>query len=269
MSWEGNASMSIRFSVLASGSTGNAFFIETDETKLLVDAGLSGIQLERLFSQINIDPSTLHGILVTHEHGDHIKGLGVMARKYNLPIYANQKTWGAMEKSIGKISLEQKFLFETNEVKTFGNLDIESFAVSHDAIDPMFFTFHQGNRKVALVTDLGYVSERIKKTIEDADAYIFEANHDVGMLRMGRYPWSVKRRILGDSGHVSNEDCGLALSDVISNKTKRIYLAHLSQDNNMKDLARMSVDQELQKHGINIDLYDTDPASATELFNVG
>src|SRR5699024_2643090 len=130
--------------------------------------------------------------------------------------------------------------FDMEEVKTFGDLDVQSFGVSHDAAEPMFYTFHKDNKKVALVTDLGYVSERIKKTIEDVDAYVFEANHDVQILRMGWYHWNVKRRILCDSGHVSNEDCGLALADVIGNQTKRIYLAHLSQDNNMKELARMS-----------------------------
>lgn len=258
----------MRFSVLASGSTGNAFYIETDEVRLLVDAGLSGKQLDRLFGEIQIDPSKLSGILVTHEHSDHIKGLGIIARKYNLPIYANAKTWQAMDNSIGEISVDQKFHFEANSVKTFGNIDIESFSVSHDAVDPMFFTFHRGNKKVALVTDLGYVSERIKKTIEGANAYIFEANHDVSMLQMGRYPWSVKRRILGDSGHVSNEDCGLALCDVISNETDRVYLAHLSKDNNMKELARMSVDQVLKERGIKMNLYDTDPVTATSLYEV-
>lgn len=261
--------MTLRFSVLASGSTGNAFYIESNQEKLLVDAGLSGKQLDRLFGEIDVDPSTLTGILVTHEHGDHIKGLGIIARKYNLPIYANEKTWKAMDRSIGKLSLDQKFHFNMEEVKSFGDIQVESFGVSHDAAEPMFYTFRNNNKKVALVTDLGYVSERIKKTIEGADAYIFEANHDVGMLRMSGYPWSVKRRILGDSGHVSNEDCGLALSDVIGNETKRIYLAHLSQDNNMKELARMSVDHILQERGIDLDIFDTDPSTPTALYEVG
>lgn len=260
--------MSLRFSVLASGSSGNAFYIESDQERLLVDAGLSGKQLDRLFGEIHIDPATLTGILVTHEHSDHIKGLGIVARKYNLPIYANEKTWKAMEPSIGKLTLDQKFHFNTGEVKTFGNIDVESFGVSHDAVEPMFFTFHKNNKKIALVTDLGYVSEHIKKTIENANAYIFEANHNVEMLQASRYPWSVKRRILGDSGHVSNEDCALALCDVIGDQTERIYLAHLSQDNNMKDLARMSVDNILQEHDLKIDLFDTDPKRSTELYTV-
>lgn len=262
--------MSLHFSVLASGSTGNAFYVGTDNQKLLVDAGLSGKQMERLLSEVRIDPNELDGILVTHEHSDHIKGLGIMARRYHLPIYANEKTWKAMEDYIGKISIEQKFDFPMASVQTFGDLDIESFGVSHDAAEPMFFVFRQGGKKVALVTDLGYVSERIKKTVENADAYIFESNHDVEMLRMGRYPWNIKRRILGDKGHVSNEDCALALTDIIGNDTKRIYLAHLSQDNNMKDLARMSVGNMLKERGVpigeSIHLYDTDPTSATPIY---
>lgn len=258
----------MRFSVLASGSTGNAFYIETDKTKLLVDAGLSGKQIDRLFTEVAADPKELDGILVTHEHTDHIKGLGIIARKYKLPIYANEKTWKAMEKAIGKIQTDQKFDFAANHVQTFGDIDVESFSVSHDAVDPMFFTFHHEDKKVALVTDLGYVSERIKKTIAGANAFIFEANHDVSMLQMGSYPWNVKRRILGDYGHVSNEDCGLALSDVITNETKRVYLAHLSKDNNMKELARMSVDQVLRERDIKMNLYDTDPITATPLYDV-
>ncbi|HLQ96447.1 MAG TPA: MBL fold metallo-hydrolase [Pseudogracilibacillus sp.] len=260
--------MAVRFSVLASGSTGNAFYIESGQDKLLVDAGLSGKQLDRLFQEAGVDPAQLTGILVTHEHSDHIKGLGIIARKYNLPIYANTKTWHAMEKQLGKLTTDQKFHFEPNTIQTFGSIDVESFSVSHDAVDPMFFTFRTEQKKIALVTDLGYVSERIKKTVEDADAYIFEANHDISMLQMGHYPWNVKRRILGDTGHVSNEDCGLALSDIISNKTKRVYLAHLSKDNNMKELARMSVNQVLHERGIQMDLLDTDPNSPTPLFEV-
>ncbi|MGP4059608.1 MBL fold metallo-hydrolase [Halobacillus sp. H74] len=264
--------MTLKFSVLASGSTGNAFYIESGEEKILVDAGLSGKKIEGLLEQVNVDPHSLSRILVTHEHSDHIKGLGIMARRYNLPIYANEKTWDAMEGQLGKLSLDQKFHFSMEETQTFGGIDVESFAVSHDAADPMFFTFHQDGKKVALVTDLGYVSERIKKTVEGADAYIFESNHDVSMLRMGRYPWNVKRRILGDSGHVSNEDCALALTDVITDQTKRIYLAHLSLDNNMKDLANMSVKNVLEERGFElgtrIQLHDTDPKEATPIFEV-
>lgn len=260
--------MSLEFSVLASGSTGNALYLEAGETKLLVDAGLSGKQIEKQFETINKDITDLDGILVTHEHSDHIKGLGVLARRYKLPIYANKKTWDVMSPKIGKIDLDQKFHFESNKIKTFDSLDVESFSVSHDAVDPMFFSFHYNRKKIVIATDLGYVSERIKKTIEGANAYIFEANHDINMLQMSHYPWSIKQRILGDSGHISNEDSGLALSEVITNETERVYLAHLSKDNNMKDLARMSVEQVLSTRGIETPLFDTDPDRPTEIFTI-
>ncbi|GAE93874.1 Zn-dependent hydrolase [Gracilibacillus boraciitolerans JCM 21714] len=139
--------MTLHFSVLASGSSGNAFYIGTEKEKILVDAGLSGKQMTRLLSEINIDPASISKILVTHEHSDHVKGLGILARKYNLPIYANEKTWKAMEHLIGKIELDQKFVFNMEETKTFGDIDVESFAVSHDAAEPMFYTFHHDGKK--------------------------------------------------------------------------------------------------------------------------
>src|SRR6476620_3107080 len=261
--------MAFHFSVLASGSTGNATFVETEDHSFLVDAGFSGKQMEALFQEVGRDIKKLSGIFVTHEHSDHIKGVGILARKHKIPIFANEKTWKAMSPSIGEVPLEQKFTFGMETVKSFGSLDIESFGVSHDAAEPMFYIFHHEGKKLVLITDTGYVSERMKGTISNADAYLFESNHDVSMLRMGRYPWNTKRRILSDVGHVSNEDAALAMSDVIGDRTKRIYLAHLSLDNNMKDLARMSVEQTLQTKGIIVgeqfSLYDTDPKKPTEL----
>lgn len=262
----------MQFSVLASGSTGNAIYVESGEHSFLVDAGLSGKQMEALFEQVDRKINKLTGILVTHEHSDHIKGVGIIARKYKLPIYANEKTWNAMNSHIGEIPLEQKFHFDMETVKIFGNLSIESFGVSHDAAEPMFYIFHEGDKKLVLITDTGYVSDRMKGIISNADSYVFESNHDVQMLRMGRYPWNTKRRILSDVGHVSNEDAAIAMSEVIGDRTKHIYLAHLSQDNNMKDLARMSVAQTLESKGIVLDerlnLKDTDPKIPTILTTI-
>lgn len=262
----------IRFSILASGSSGNATLVETGDQKILVDCGLSGKKIEGLFEQVGRQMSDLDAILVTHEHVDHIKGLGVIARKYKLPVFANQKTWQAMDSMIGEVNSDQKFHFDMETVKSFGSLQVESFGVSHDAIEPMFYIFHSGDKKFVMITDTGYVSDRMKGHIKGADAYLFESNHDIEMLRMGRYPWNVKRRILGDEGHVSNEDAGIAISEVITDKTKRIYLGHLSKDNNMKDLARMSVSQTLAAQdiivGTQLELFDTDPAVPTDIFTI-
>ena len=261
--------MTLHFSVLASGSTGNAIYVETEGHSFLVDAGLSGKQMEGLFSQIDRKMENLSGILVSHEHSDHIKGIGVIARKYKVPVYANQKTWSAMEGLIGEIPTDLKFAFGSEMVKSFGSLDIESFGVSHDAAEPMFYAFHQQGKKLVVITDTGYISDRVKGIISNADYYVFESNHDVQMLRMGRYPWNVKRRILSDVGHVSNEDAAIAMSEVAGDNTKGFYLAHLSLDNNMKELARMSVTQMLNTKGIIVDeqfsLFDTDPKIPTAL----
>lgn len=261
--------MSMRFSVLASGSTGNAMYVETASQRILIDAGLTGKKMDELFKKIDRDPKQIDALLVTHEHSDHIKGVGIFARKHQLPIYANKKTWQAMGPQLGQLSLEQKFEFDQDTVKQFGDIEVESFGVSHDAADPMFYCFRHEGRKLVLATDMGYVSERIKKTVEGADSYVFESNHDLNMLRVGRYPWNVKRRILSDLGHVSNEDAALALGDVIQDKQVDIYLAHLSLDNNMKDLARMTVKQVLEQEGHrvgeSIQLYDTDPNQPTPL----
>lgn len=262
----------MKFSVLASGSSGNAVYVENDEHSFLVDVGLSGKKMDQLFQEIDRDAKKLSGIFITHEHSDHIKGLGVLARKYGVPIFANEKTWSAMDPLIGKVPLDQRFNFDMETVKQFGSIEIQSFAVSHDSVDPMFYIFHENGRKLVLITDTGYVSDRMKGLIKGADSYVFESNHDVSMLQMGRYPWSVKRRILSDVGHVSNEDAAVAMSEVIDVKDTNIYLSHLSKDNNMKDLARMSVTQTLQSCGViageYVHLHDTDANKPTELVYV-
>ncbi|WP_420852996.1 MBL fold metallo-hydrolase [Staphylococcus lutrae] len=262
----------IRMSVLASGSTGNATYVESDKGSLLVDVGLTGKKMEALFDQIDRKISDLSGILVTHEHSDHIKGIGVLARKYGLPIYANEKTWTRIDKKDPNIPSDQKFIFNPYETKSIAGFDIESFNVSHDAIDPQFYIFHNNYKKFTMITDTGYVSDRMKGMIRGSDAFMFESNHDVDMLRMCGYPWKTKQRILSDVGHVSNEDAAHAMTDVITGQTKRIYLSHLSQDNNMKDLARMSVAQILQAHDIDtvndVRLCDTDKAEPTSIYTI-
>ena len=262
----------MRFSVLASGSTGNSIYVENEHHAFLVDAGLSAKRMEQQLASIGRSMTNVDGIFVTHEHSDHIKGIGVLARRHKVPIYANEKTWMAMDGLVGEIPLEQRFHFEMETSMSFGSIDIQSFAVSHDSVDPMFYVFYENDRKLSIITDTGYVSDRMKGHIQASDAYVFESNHDVSMLQMGRYPWSVKRRILSDVGHVSNEDAAIAMSEVVAEKETKIYLSHLSKDNNMKDLARMSVSQTLESCGIRsgefVHLLDTDAEKPTELVPV-
>lgn len=262
----------LQISILASGSSGNSIYVESETTKLLVDCGLTGKKTEGLLRQINRRPEDLDAILVSHEHSDHIHGVGVMSRKYNLDIYANEKTWQAMSKKLGKIKTEHKYLFHKGEMKTIGDIDIMSFGISHDAIDPQFYTFQKNKKQFVILTDTGYVSDRMRDSLKNADAYLIESNHDISMLRMGKYPWPLKQRILSDKGHLSNEDGALALTDLIGNNTKRIYLGHLSRENNMKEIAHETVEEILVRKdmGVNYEffLYHTDPDEAQSLFTL-
>ncbi|MGZ4031990.1 MAG: MBL fold metallo-hydrolase [Tumebacillaceae bacterium] len=242
----------MRFSVLCSGSTGNSIYVETDEAKVLIDAGVSGKQILAGLEEVGAS-AELDALLVTHEHSDHVRSVGVMARKVKgVGVYATQGTWEGMEKYVGEIGGPQRNVFRVGESLSFGDLKIEPFAISHDAREPVGFCFYQGDTKLALATDLGYVSDRVKEAIEGADAFIFEANHDVEMLRMGPHPWSVKKRILGDKGHLSNEASGDALIEVLSGNSQDVYLAHLSPDNNMPEIAEITVRGILQQNGITV-----------------
>ncbi|WNR44556.1 MBL fold metallo-hydrolase [Paenibacillus roseipurpureus] len=239
--------MGIRFTVLSSGSTGNATVVDNGDVKLLIDVGFSAKKMELLMKERELAASSIDGILVTHEHSDHIKGLGAFARKYDVPIYANEKTWVELDRQIGAIAEGNKRVMETGGVQEFGTMKVESFGISHDAAEPVGYVFYEEEQKLSVVTDLGYMSEKVKEKIADSDAYVLETNHDVDMLRVGHYPWSIKRRILGDKGHLSNEAAGDALCDIMTNKTKSVYMAHLSRDHNLMDLARLTVNNIVQE----------------------
>lgn len=259
----------LKYSILASGSSGNATYVETKEHAILVDAGLSGKKIEGLFKQIDRSVDKVDAIFVTHEHRDHVHGVGVLSRRYDLPIYANQRTWLAMDRMIGSIAAENRRIIETEEMLTIGDIDILSYAVSHDAIQPQFYSFQKGKKQFTMLTDTGYVSQRLQAMLENADAYLIESNHEIEMLRYGRYPWSLKQRILSDKGHLSNEDGALAMTKLMGKKTKHIYLGHLSQDNNTKELALTTMQEVLQQYDIDperdVSLHLTDPSVATPL----
>src|SRR5574337_1314378 len=239
-----------KYSILASGSSGNVTYIETPERKILVDAGLSGKKIEGLMNDIGRSLADVDSLLVTHEHKDHVAGLGVLARKYKMALYANQETWQAIGEGCGKIDNAQKNTFEMGKLLTFGDIDIESFGVSHDAAAPQFYKFMKDGKSFVMLTDTGYVSDRMRGTIENADAYLMESNHDIEIIRMGAYPWRTKQRILSDQGHLSNEDAAEAAFNIHGNKTKKIFLGHLSLNNNIKELAHLTMDGYLQQHDV-------------------
>lgn len=264
----------MRFTILASGSTGNATVVESGGAAVMVDAGLSAKKLEQLMLDRCFEASTLEAIVVTHEHSDHIKGLGAFARKHELPIYANSKTWTELDRLIGEIAEEQRKVLECGDVLEIGSMKIEPYSISHDAADPVGYCFTEGNVKLGLATDLGYMSSKVKDKLEGANVLVLESNHDIEMLRMGRYPWNIKRRILSDIGHLSNEAAGEALCDLLAGGTRRVYLAHLSRDHNVMDLARLTVSQVLQERGYAAEggrmrLMDTYWDRPTEWDNIG
>ncbi|GGF94009.1 MBL fold metallo-hydrolase [Paenibacillus abyssi] len=245
--------MGLRFTVLASGSTGNATIVQTEDATVLIDAGLSAKKLEGLMKERSMEGHHIDAIMVTHEHSDHIKGLGAIARKYNLPVYANEATWEHMHKHVGQIDADKRVIMQTGTAVEFGGmlgrLRVESYAISHDAAEPVGYCFYNGECKLSLVTDLGYMSDKVKQQVIDSDIMVLESNHDTEMLRMGRYPWNIKRRILSDIGHLSNEAAGEALCELMTDRTQRVYLAHLSLDHNQMDLAKLTVNSVLENRG--------------------
>ncbi|GFN31334.1 MBL fold metallo-hydrolase [Paenibacillus xylaniclasticus] len=242
--------MGLRFTNLSSGSTGNATIVQNDEHTVLVDAGLSAKRIDQLMAERGVSGHQIDALFVTHEHSDHIKGLGAIARKYNIAVYANEATWGAMEKHIGTIAPEKRTIMQTGETISLGNMHVTSYPISHDAEEPVGYTFTEDGYKLSLATDLGYVSDKVRQAIIDSDVLVLESNHDTEMLRMGRYPWNIKRRILSDVGHLSNVAAGEALCELMTDRTKRVYLAHLSQDHNVMDLAKLTINSIFENNGI-------------------
>ncbi|MCI5872790.1 MAG: MBL fold metallo-hydrolase [Clostridiales bacterium] len=232
---------------IASGSSGNCICVGTDTCHLLVDAGISGKRIEAGLNSIDLKTEEMRGILVTHEHIDHIQGLGVLARKYGLPMYATAGTIEAIlgTKSVGKID-ESLFHEVRPEIDfTIGDLTIEPIAISHDAAEPVAYKFKQQDKAMAVMTDLGKYDARIIEKLKNLDVLFLESNHDVHMLQVGGYPYPLKQRILGDRGHLSNELCGKLLGEVLHDNVKTIFLGHLSKENNYPELAYETVRVEI------------------------
>lgn len=233
----------MEFSVLASGSTGNATYIKSSTTRIMLDAGISGKQLQqRLLTVANANMQDVDALLLTHEHIDHVRGVKQVMKSSTAQVYATQGTWHHVQTQVGEeLAGERWQTVVADGAFTIGDITVTPFAVSHDADEPVAYRFDCGEHSLAVVTDLGYVSDHIKQVIQGCSSYVWEANHDVEMLRVGRYPWSVKRRILGDKGHLSNYDSAVALADIVGSAATHVYLAHLSEENNQPDLAELTV----------------------------
>ena len=247
---------------IASGSSGNCIYVGTDATHLLVDVGISGKKTESGLNSIGKSLNQMDGILITHEHSDHISGLGVLSRKYHIPIYATSKTIEAIRKSssLGKIDDSLFVPIRTDEHFRIKDITIEPMHTSHDAIDPVAYRMRYENKRIAIATDLGTYNDYTVECLKGMDLLFLEANHDVNMLQVGPYPYRLKQRILGDKGHLSNDLSVQLLKRIAHDKLQGVVLGHLSKDNNIPELAYETVRVELS---MNSDIYKESPFPIT------
>lgn len=238
----------MRFVSIASGSSGNCIYAGTENTHVLVDAGISAKRIEKGLFEVGLKPKELAGIFITHEHSDHVKGLGVLGKKFEIPIYATEGTIKEIQKMKG---MEQYPGELYRAVKPdvdvlVGDLTVKPFHIDHDAADPVAYRIQGENKSLAVATDLGHFNQYTIDHLLDLDAVLLEANHDLRMLETGPYPWYLKRRIMGDFGHLSNENAGRLINCILNDRLKHILLGHLSKENNLPELAfetvRVAVD---------------------------
>ena len=252
------------FCSLYSGSSGNSIFVGSDQTKILVDAGLTGKSIISALENIGEDPRELNGILITHEHSDHVKGAGIMSRKFDIPIYANEKTWIAMERCLGNIKSHNIRLVEKDF--TIRDMEITSFRVPHDAVACRGYTIAHGGKKISIATDIGVFTEEIRRNIIESDLVLLESNHDIEMLKFGPYPYDLKRRVLSEVGHLSNIDAGKAALEILKQGSKKIVLGHLSGTNNIPELAFKTVENIFLEEKLSIGQgFDVDLALASRI----
>jgi phosphoribosyl 1,2-cyclic phosphodiesterase len=235
-------------SILASGSSGNLTLLETERTRLLVDAGLGKRETLARLAAVERDIDRLDGILVTHEHADHCSGLPQMLGMWKAPLYVTEPTFEELKRVLPE-RLEKRLrgveTIHPGQRFTVGDIDVHAFSIPHDAVEPVGFTFRAAGVKMALVTDLGYLPELVKVHLRDSDCLLLESNHDLEMLKVGPYPWVVKQRVLSRTGHLSNNTVGDYLADPegFDGRARYLVLAHISQENNNPDVVRISAEQ--------------------------
>ena len=242
----------MKYCSIGSGSSGNCHYIGYKDTNILIDAGLSGKRITGGLDEIDVDAEKLNGIFVTHEHSDHIKGVGVLSRKYDLPIFVNYKTWLAIKDKIGKVKEHNIKIFENDKKYTIGDMEIKPFSITHDAADPVGFNLFDGKNKISVATDIGHISENIRENILGSKLVVLESNYDKEMLLMGSYTYSLKKRVMSDIGHLSNESAARFAVELIKNGTEDILLAHLSRENNFPALAFETSNHILTENGMRI-----------------
>lgn len=240
--------MAVHLTILGSGSAGNCAYVETEETRVLVDAGFSLRQIRQRLATIGRAPENLTGILITHEHGDHVQGLGALTEKLHIPVYCNRPTQETIQ-----FQLSTRFdchVFSTGASFEIGDILVETFSVPHDAQDPVGFLLRTNGTNIGFLTDLGHVTKLVIERVRSANVLVLETNHDVKMLQDCPYrPWSLKQRILGRHGHLSNEAAADAAEQIMSADLRHLYLGHLSRECNKPELAHRVINDRLQGIG--------------------
>lgn len=234
---------------LASGSSGNSIYVSSESSALLVDVGINCKTICLALDSRGVAPDELSGILITHEHSDHVKGLDVFSKKYNVPIYINQMTWDEIRPRLRYADLMDVRIVEAGSRFVVGDIEVSSFSTPHDAVDSMGFRMDIGNHVVSVFTDLGRANNELLNQVAGSDLIYIEANYDPEMLKNGPYPYSLKQRISGDFGHLSNLECADAILDLMKSGTERFILSHLSEHNNFPELAELTVNRILQAAG--------------------
>ena len=243
----------MKFCSLYSGSSGNSIFIGSDNANILIDAGLPGKKIDEALLTIGQNPKELDGIFITHEHTDHIKGVGVLSRKYDIPIYAPHNTWVAMKNSLGKIAEHNIKVMDRRSTVSIKDIDIKSFIIPHDAAAPVGYTVNCNGKIASVATDFGTFTQEIYDNIKDSEVILIESNYNPQMLDMGPYPYNLKQRIKSVEGHLSNEECGKAIVEILKNGLgKNIILGHLSNTNNTPDLAELTVKDIIRENNIKL-----------------
>ena len=238
-----------QFCSLFSGSSGNCSFVQTNTTKILIDAGESAKKIGESLDEIHVNPSDIDAILITHEHSDHIKGLGTLSKKFNIPVYANKETWDAMK--------VQKEKIDENNVNTFtldkfniGDIEVKPFSIPHDAANPCGFNLYHDNKKMSIATDIGHMNNDVIKHLSNSSFMLLEANYEPEILKCSSYPYILKERIKGPNGHLSNLDAGKTISYLINHGLNNVMLGHLSKENNFPELAYKTVVEELLQNNL-------------------
>ena len=242
--------MELRFAPLFSGSSGNAIYVGCGDTHILVDAGLSGTKITNELAKIGIHPSQLSAVLVTHEHVDHTQGVGILSRKYHLPIYASEGTWDGMASKIGSVDEKFRCMLTPEQDFYMGDMNIMPFSTPHDANQPVGFSFESNGVRFAIATDLGCIKKGWLNHVGGADAVLLESNYDPDMLKAGSYPYELKRRILGTKGHLCNDDAGSCALELVNKGARHIILGHLSKENNFPELALRCTEDALRAGGV-------------------